>query len=177
MQHGAMVRFAKSLLSRRCTCFIVNPAHLERVQYIWAQRCFSTSDTPSTSDNSSVKPQTAASKDPAKLAYERDVRRLRRKWQAEHAQKLADKAKAEAIKAAKRAVMVEGHRRKVAKIKALRGQIHEEKQRLQNEELVSQTHAVCATVVVSCHADFVQKLCIALRCIANAWRVCHVVLV
>ena len=46
--------------------------------------------------------------------------------------------KADAKKAANKAVTVEGHRRNMAVVKELRHQIHEEKRRLQVAELVKQ---------------------------------------
>lgn len=108
------------------------------------QRGVSTSATawdssePTDSSDSASKSQQAASdaKDVAKVAHANELRQLRRKWKAQHAEKLAIKAKADAKKAANKAVMIEGHRRNVAAMKELRGQIHEEKRRLQFAEMV-----------------------------------------
>lgn len=90
------------------------------------------------SSDSASDPEQAApdAKDVAKVVHANELRQLRRKWKAQHAQKLAIKAKADAKKAANKAVMVEGHRRNVAAMKELRGQIHEEKRRLQRAEMV-----------------------------------------
>ncbi|DBB00583.1 TPA: hypothetical protein ACH3X3_002278 [Trebouxia sp. C0006] len=71
------------------------------------------------------------------------MRRLRRKWQIQQAEKLASRAKAEAIKDANKAVSTEAHRRNVAEMKELRMQIHEEKRRLQMAEL-AQRQALAA---------------------------------
>lgn len=144
MQSGGVARFAKGLLSKPCSCCDSNPAPLEGLQYIWAQRCFSTSDrvsAPASLHNSADKgaetqPNQLGAKDAARVAHASDIRNLRRKWQAEHAQKLAIQAKAEAVKTANKAVSIEAHRVKVAQIKELRTQIHEEKRRLQIAEQV-----------------------------------------
>lgn len=114
------------------------------IQHPCAHRDVSTSATARDSDgsahpsDSASKPEQAApdAKDVAKVVHANELRQLRRKWKAQHAQKLAIKAKADAKKAANKAVMVEGHRRNVAAMKELRGQIHEEKRRLQIAEMV-----------------------------------------
>ncbi len=143
MQSNGLVRFANELLTKSCCCRGSLPASLEGLQYIWAQRCFSTSDTPSTAIAQSASADTKADpphpspRDTARLTYEADMRRLRRKWQIQQAEKLATRAKAEAIKDANKAVSTEAHRRHVAEMKELRMQIHEEKRRLQMAELVS----------------------------------------
>ena len=145
MQSGGVARFAKGLLSKPCSCCDSNPAPLEGLQYIWAQRCFSTLDrvsAPASLHNSADKgaetqPNQLGAKDAARVAHASDMRNLRRKWQAQHAQKLAIQAKAEAVKTANKAVSIEAHRVKVAQIKELRTQIHEEKRRLQIAEQVS----------------------------------------
>ncbi len=149
MHSGGLTRFARGLLSIPSCCRDNIPAPLEGLQYIWAQRCFSTSATPSTppstpttsaapADNAATSQQNQPdTKDAARLEYEDEMRKLRRKWQGQHAQKLAIKAKAEATKTANKAVTIEGHRRKKAEMKELRMQIHEERRRLQSAELVS----------------------------------------
>ncbi len=144
MQSTGLVRFAKELLTKPCCCRGSIPVSLEGLQYIWAQRCFSTSDTPSTATAQSASADTKADpqqtqsspRDTARLRYEADMRKLRRRWQIQQAEKLATRAKAEAIKDANKAVSTEAHRRKVAEMKELRMQIHEEKRRLQIAELV-----------------------------------------
>lgn len=70
------------------------------------------------------------------LAYSQNLRELRKTWQEERAQKLAAKARADAIRDANKAKSVEAHRRNVSAMKELRMQIHEEKRRLQMAELV-----------------------------------------
>ena len=65
------------------------------------------------------------------------MRKLRRKWQSQHVQRVTAKAEAEAKKAANRAASEEAHRLKKAEMKDIRIQIHEEKRRLQAAELVS----------------------------------------
>ncbi len=129
MQSTGLVRFANELLTKSCCCRRSIPVSLEGLQYIWAQRCFSTSDK----DPQQTQP---SPRDTARLIYEADMRRLRRKWQIQQAEKLASRAKAEAIKDANKAVSTEAHRRNVAEMKELRMQIHEEKRRLQMAELV-----------------------------------------
>ena len=144
MQSTGLARFAKELLTKPCCCRGSIPVPLEGLQYIWAQRCFSTADTPSTATANSASADTTADpqqtqsspRDTARLTYEADMRKLRRKWQIQQAEKLATRAKAEAIKDANKAVSVEAHRRNVAEMKELRMQIHEEKRRLQMAELV-----------------------------------------
>ena len=144
MQIGGVVRLAHSFLARpHCpqeTCAIV----LKGLQYPCAQRDVSTSATardstaPATSSESASKSQQAApeAKDAAKVVHANELRQLRRKWKAQHAEKLAIKAKADAKTAANKAIMIEGHRRNVAAMKELKGQIHEEKRRLQTAEMV-----------------------------------------
>lgn len=119
---------------------------LNGFQHPCAQRDVSTSATAresgesaQPSDSASEPEQAAAdAKDVAKVVHANELRQLRRKWKAQHAQKLAIKAKADAKKTANKAVMIEGHRRNVAAMKELRGQIHEEKRRLQIAEMVRQ---------------------------------------
>lgn len=157
MQSGGLARFARDVLTKPCCCRGPIPPIVEGLQYISAQRCFTTSDLTSTSSASTASadpadaaavsaaaqhPETVA-RDTAKMAYEADMRKLRRKWQVQHAEKLAIKAKAEAVKNANKAVTIEAHRRKVAQMKELRMQIHEEKRRLQIAEL-AQRQALAA---------------------------------
>lgn len=78
------------------------------------------------------------------------MRKLRRKWQIQQAEKLAIRAKAEAIKDANKAVSIEAHRRKVAEMKELRMQIHEEKRRLQMAELVGFCFYVAVAIADWC---------------------------
>ena len=170
MQSGGLARFAKGVLTKPCCCRDTIPPVIEGLQYISAQRCFTTSHSPSTPNAStaSADPVTAAvstnaqqpetvARDTAKVAYEADMRKLRRKWQVQHAEKLAIKAKAEALKNANKAVTIEAHRRKVAQMKELRMQIHEEKRRLQIAELVGNIALCCCCTVVFCrlHCTFV----------------------
>ena len=144
MQSTGLARFAKELLTKPGCCRGSIPVSLEGLQYIWTQRCFSTSDTPSTTSAQSASADTTADpqqpqpspRNTARLSYEADMRKLRRKWQIQQAEKLAARAKAEAIKDANIAVSTEAHRHKVAEMKELRMQIHEEKRRLQMAELV-----------------------------------------
>jgi hypothetical protein len=151
MQSTGLARFAKELLTKPCCCRGSIPVPLEGLQYIWAQRCFSTADTPSTATANSASADTTADpqqtqsspRDTARLTYEADMRKLRRKWQIQQAEKLATRAKAEAIKDANKAVTMEAHRRKVAEMKELRMQIHEEKRRLQIAELVGFSIPCC----------------------------------
>ena len=95
------------------------------------------SDTASQSApaQSQAEPQTADAR-VAQLTYSQNLRDLRKKWQEQRAQKLAAKAKADAIKDANKAKSVEAHRRNLSAMKDLRMQIHEEKRRLQMAELV-----------------------------------------
>lgn len=72
----------------------------------------------------------------AKLAYAQKLRELRKTWQEQRAEKLANRAKADAIRDANKAKAVEAHRRNVSVIKELRIQIDQEKRRLQMAELV-----------------------------------------
>ena len=152
MQSGGVARFAKGLLSKPCSCCDSNPAPLEGLQYIWAQRCFSTSDRVSAPASlhkgAETQPNQLGAKDAARVAHASDMRNLRRKWQAQHAQKLAIQAKAEAVKTANKAVSIEAHRVKVAQIKELRTQIHEEKRRLQIAEQVSSTPDAAGTAML-----------------------------
>ena len=77
--------------------------------------------------------------DTARLIHAEAMRKLRRKWQSQHAQRLAVKTEAEAKKSANKAASEEAHRAKKAQMKEIRVQIHEEKRRLQAAELVSPT--------------------------------------
>ncbi|KAL0039080.1 hypothetical protein WJX77_007282 [Trebouxia sp. C0004] len=105
----------------------------------------STATAHSASADTTADPQQTQSshRDTARLTYEADMRKLRRKWQIQQAEKLAARAKAEAIKDANKAVSIEAHRCKVAEMKELRMQIHEEKRRLQMAEL-AQRQALAA---------------------------------
>lgn len=165
MQSGGLARFAKGVLTKPYCCRDTIPPIVEGLQYTSAQRCFTTSYSLSTSNAStaSADPVTAAvsanaqqpetvARDTAKMAYEADMRKLRRKWQVQHAEKLAIKAKAEAVKNANKAVTIEAHRHKVAQMKELRMQIHEEKRRLQIAELVGNIALCCCCTVVSCRS-------------------------
>ena len=173
MQSGGLARFARDVLTKPCCCRGPIPPIVEGLQYISAQRCFTTSDLPSTSSAriASADPANAAAvsaaaqhpeavaRDTAKMAYEADMRKLRRKWQAQHTEKLAIKAKAEAVKNANKAVTIEAHRHKVAQMKELRMQIHEEKRRLQIAELVGSLALCCCSTLVICkiHCSFASQ--------------------
>ncbi|DBA77703.1 TPA: hypothetical protein ACH3X2_008401 [Trebouxia sp. C0005] len=170
MQSTGLTRFAKELLTKPCCCRSSIPVSVEGLQYIWAQRCFSTSDTPSTTTAHSASADSTADfqqpqsgpRDTARLTYEADMRKLRRKWQIQQAEKLAIRAKAEAIKDANKAVSIEAHRRKVAEMKELRMQIHEEKRRLQMAEL-AQRQALAAqfrAATEAIYADLQSQRCV-----------------
>lgn len=148
MQNSGLVRLAHRMLTRPCHRLESCGPLVEGLPYECSQRSVSTetathSSTPaistdSSSQNSSSQSEQAApqAQDSAKVAHANALRQLRRKWKAQHAEKLAVKAKADAQKAANKAVTVEGHRRNMAVVKELRHQIHEEKRRLQIAELV-----------------------------------------
>lgn len=101
-----------------------------------SQRCLATTSQGAPSQPQPSQPQSAESH-AAKLAYSKNLRQLRKTWQEQHAEKLATKAKADAIKNANKAKSVEAHRRNVSVMKELRIQIDMEKRRLQMAELVS----------------------------------------
>ena len=161
MQNSGLVRLAHSVLARPCCQQEAYAIVTKSFQYPYVQRGVSMSATardssePADSSDTASKSQQAASgvKDVAKVVHANELRQLRRKWKAQHAEKLAIKAKADAKKAANKAVMIEGHRRNVAAMKELRNQIHEEKRRLQTAEMVWHMFAVVAETVLSyCHA-------------------------
>ena len=147
MQNSGLVRLAHSILARSCCRKETYALLTKDIQFPCVQRDVTTSATardssePANSSDSASKSQQAASnaKDVAKVMHANELRQLRKKWKAQHAEKLAIKAKADAKKAANKAVMIEGHRRNVAAMTELRGQIHEEKRRLQTAEMVRQT--------------------------------------
>ncbi|KAL3162280.1 hypothetical protein ABBQ32_009971 [Trebouxia sp. C0010 RCD-2024] len=155
MQNSGLVRLAHRMLTRPCHRLESCGPLVEGLPYECSQRSVSTetathSSTPaistdSSSQNSSSQSEQAApqAQDSAKVAHANALRQLRRKWKAQHAEKLAVKAKADAQKAANKAVTVEGHRRNMAVVKELRHQIHEEKRRLQIAEL-AQRQALAA---------------------------------
>lgn len=162
MQTSGMVRLAHSILARSSCHHETYAIAMKGFQYPCVQRDVSTSATardssePATSADTASKSQQPASdaKDVAKVVHANELRQLRRKWKAQHAEKLAIKAKADAKKAANKAVMIEGHRQNVAAMKELRGQIHEEKRRLQSAEMVRHKFAVFAEIVLlHCHAE------------------------
>ena len=144
MQRSGLVRLAHSLLARPCCGLEPCGPLLEGLQYECGQQYFSTatattsssSDTPS--QNTSSQQAAPEAQSSAKVEHASALRQLRRKWKTQHAEKLAVKAKADAKKAANKAVTIEGHRRNMAVVKELRHQIHEEKRRLQIAELVKQ---------------------------------------
>lgn len=152
-----MVRLAHGMLARSSRGYEPGGSFIEGLQYEWTGRSFSIatasdSSAPATSpdsfsQNSSSESQQAAaqSKDAAQVVHANALRQLRRKWKAQHAEKLAIKAKADAKKAANKALTVEGHRRNMAAAKELRNQIHEEKRRLQIAELVRHLAELCVT--------------------------------
>lgn len=155
MQNGGVVRLVHSILTRPCCLLQATPASVEVMHDAWDQRLISTSATArqpsattSESPNSSDSQRVAAeTKHAEKVVHANSLRQLRKKWQAQHAEKLAIQAKAAAKKAANIAVTQEGHRRNLAALKQLRAQIHEEKQRLQLAELVSCSFAPCQNVM------------------------------
>ena len=129
------------------------------LQCVPLQRLISTSASswdpskPAAVSNSTANTQQAApqGKDIAKVAHANKLRQLRKKWQTQHAEKLASKAEADAKKAANIAVTTEGRRRNMAAVKELRGKIHQEKLRLQSAELVSSSFCVC--LLLDCQAS------------------------
>ena len=139
MQNSGLIRLAHSVFARPFCHQEAFASVVKGWQCPCVQRSVSTSATArdsseaADSSDSASKSQQGASdvKDVAKVAHANELRQLRRKWKAQHAEKLAIKAKADAKKAANKAVMIEGHRRNVAAMKELRGQMHEEKRRLQ----------------------------------------------
>ena len=153
MQNGGVVRLAHSILARPCCVLQICPTSTEGMRHAWEQCFFSTSTTarhPTVSATTAESLNTsdsqrgaAGTKHAEKVVHANNLRRLRKKWQAQHAEQLAIKAKAAAKKAANIAVTQEGHRRNLAALKQLRAQIHEEKQRLQLAELVSCSFAPC----------------------------------
>ena len=152
MQSNAVARHVVScLLSRPCFCREALWSRSEllpqcgALQNTWSSQPFSTADTasePNAADSSAItpasdQPQRSEAKDTARLTHAEAMRKLRRKWQSQHAQRLAVKAEAEAKKNANKAASEAAHRAKKAQMKELRVQIHEEKRRLQAAELVS----------------------------------------
>lgn len=131
------------------------------------QRLSSTASQTAPAQPQAAEPQSGDSR-VAQLTYSQNVRDLRRKWQEQRAQKLAAKAKADAIKDANKAKSVEAHRRNLSAIKEVRMQIHEEKRRLQMAELVRQFTSpdavrVCLSAACVCQALVLHVLYDALR--------------
>ena len=175
MQNNRLVRLAHSILARRRETYELV---MKDFQCPCIQRDVSTSAAARSSDetanslDNTWKSQQAASDAThvAKVVHANELRQLRKKWKAQHAEKLAIKAKADAKKAANKAVMIEGHRRNVAAMKELRGQIHEEKRRLQIAETVrhislflltqcgvlepKSCHAQALLTIGTCHHDY-----------------------
>ena len=163
MQSNAVARHVVScLLSRPCCCREALWSRSDllpqcgALQNVWPSQRFSTAETGSASSaadssastSASDQPQRSEAKDTARLAHAEAMRKLRRKWQSQHAQRLAVKAEAEAKKSANKAASEEAHRAKKAQMKELRVQIHEEKRRLQAAELVS---LACCCIVQFFH--------------------------
>ena len=120
-----------------------------------------------------------ADKHSEQLAYSQNLRELRKTWQEERAQKLAAKARADAIRDANKAKSVEAHRRNVSAMKELRMQIHEEKRRLQMAELVKSitrcmwllAHSCCVHCLRCSHFMQLLPTC-PFAAVADSTRAC-----